>query len=76
MSLKGGWALANLLAFFARVIQWLFGFTVDHPGTMFCNTVFNIVGFCSGDIVGSLCTCMAISSYAGFQCVFSEMLWY
>ena len=51
MSLKGGWALANLLAFFARVIQWFLGLTVDHPGTMFCNTVFNIVGFCSGAIV-------------------------
>ena len=48
MSLKGGWPLAHFLAFFARVIQRFLGLTVDHPGTMFCNTVFNIVGFCSG----------------------------
>ena len=51
MSLKGGWPLAHFLAFFARVIQRFLGLTVDHPGTMFCNTVFNIVGFCSGAIV-------------------------
>ena len=47
MLLKGGWALANFLAFFARVIQRLLSLTVHHSG----NTVFNIVGLCSGAIV-------------------------
>ena len=51
MLLKGGWALANFLAFFARVIQRLLCVTVHHPGTMFGNTVFNIVGLSSGAIV-------------------------
>ena len=51
MSLKGGWPLAQFLAFFARVIQRFLGLTVDHPGTMFCNMVFHIVCLCSGAIV-------------------------
>ena len=51
MLLKGGWVLANFLAFFARVIQRLLGLTVHHPGTMFGNTVFNIVSLSSGAIV-------------------------
>ena len=51
MLLKGGWALANFLAFFARVIQRLLGLTVHHLGIMFGNTVFNIVSLSSGAIV-------------------------
>ena len=48
MLLEGGWALANFLAFFARIIQWLFGFTVHHPGTMFGDSVLHIVGLSPG----------------------------
>ena len=51
MLLKGGWAIADFLAFFARVIQRLLGLTVHHLGTMIGNTVFNIVGLSSGAIV-------------------------
>ena len=51
MSLKGGWPLTHFLAFFARVIQWFLGLLIDHPGTMLCNMVFNIVCLGSGAIV-------------------------
>ena len=48
---EGRLAPCTLSCIFARVIQRFLGLTVDHPGTMFCNMVFNIVGFCSGAIV-------------------------
>ena len=51
MSLKGSWPFTHFLAFFAGVIQWFLGLTVDHPGTMFCNMVFHIVCLSSGAIV-------------------------